>query len=81
MTTIEAIALIFLFWWLTCETAWDMRDRRIPVWFSLVMLVPGAVWLAIFTSPWAAVLIAISVISTELYNRFKVIGLIGVFAP
>ncbi len=81
MTTIEVIALTILFCWLAFEAAWDLRDRRIPIWFSLVMLIPGAIWLATCTALWAVVLIAISLISTELYNRFKVIGLIGIFAP
>jgi len=78
----NAIALLCLFCWLVLETIWDLRarDRRIPVWLSLVILLPGLVWLGYFVSPWAALLMSISVASTELYPRSLVVGFLGLFA-
>jgi hypothetical protein len=39
----EIIALITLFLWLTLGTIWDLRakDHKLPLWFSLVLLLPG----------------------------------------
>jgi len=65
---------------LTFETFWDLRDHRIPVWFSLVMLLPGLVWLTISISPWPAVLVAVSLAFTELVRR-TLAGIVGIFAP
>ena len=76
----NTITLACLFAWLTFETFWDLRDHRIPVWFSLVMLLPGLVWLTISISPWPAVLVAVSLAFTELVRR-TLAGIVGIFAP
>ena len=79
----ESIVLAVLFLWLIFETIWDLRakDHKIPVWFSLVMLLPGLVWLGYYVSPWAALLMAISIASTEIYPLSLVVGFLGLFAP
>jgi len=79
----EIVALITLFLWLTFETIWDLRakDHKIPVWFSLVMLLPGLAWLGYFVSPWAALLMAVSIASTEIYPYSLASGFLGLFAP
>jgi hypothetical protein len=83
MTIPNAIALLCLFLWLTFETLWDLRsrDHAIPVWLSLALLLPGLVWLGYFVSPWAALLMAVSLLSTEIYQRSLVVGFVGLFAP
>ena len=81
MAWTNLIILIALFLWLGFETIWDLRDRKIPIWFSLATVLPGLVWLGCFVSPWVAVLMAISIISTEIYRRSIVFGFIGIFAP
>ena len=82
MPIYESIALVALFLWLTFETIWDLRakDHKIPVWFSLVMLLPGLAWLGYFVSPWAALLMAVSIASTEIYPHSLVLGFLGLFA-
>jgi len=82
MPIYESIALVALFLWLTFETIWDLRakDHKIPIWFSLVMLLPGLVWLGYFVSPWAALLMTISIASTEIYPFSLVLGFLGLFA-
>jgi len=75
------ITLVCLFAWLVFETVWDLRDRNIPIWFSLAMLIPGVIVLAVGVSLWPAILIAISVACTEAYRRAKLIALIGIVVP
>jgi Flp pilus assembly protein protease CpaA len=75
------ITLVCLFAWLVFETVWDLRDRNIPIWFSLTMLIPGFIVLAVGVSLWPAILIAISVACTEAYRRAKLIALIGIVVP
>jgi hypothetical protein len=79
----EIIALAYLFCWLVFETIWDLRtcDHAIPVWFSLAILLPALVWLGYFVSPWAALLMAVSIVSTDIYQRSLVLGFLGMFAP
>jgi hypothetical protein len=81
MTFAIIIALASLFAWLVFETIWDLRDRNIPIWFSLAMLVPGVIMLAVGVSVWAAILMGISVACTEAYRREKLIALIGIVLP
>lgn len=78
----KIIALVYLFCWLVFETIWDLRarDHTIPIWFSLAVLLPGLVWLGYFVSPWAALLMAASIASTEIYPRSVLIGSLGLFA-
>ena len=79
----EVIALIILFLWLTLGTIWDLRskDQKIPLWFSLVLLLPGLAWLGYFVSPWAALLMAVSIASAKIYPFSLVLGSLGLFAP
>ena len=81
MTFANAIILICLFAWLVFETIWDLRDRNIPIWFSLAMLVPGVIILAVGVSVWPAILMVVSVACTEAYRRTKLVALVGIFAP
>ena len=81
MTFANAIILICLFAWLVFETIWDLRDRNIPIWFSLAMLVPGVIKLAVGVSVWPAILMVVSVACTEAYRRTKLVALVGIFAP
>jgi len=81
MTFANAITLVCLFAWLVFETIWDLRNRNIPIWFSLAMLVPGVIMLAVGVSVWAAILMGISVACTEAYRRTKLVALVGIFAP
>jgi hypothetical protein len=82
MSIPEIMAPAFLFCWLSFEAVWDLRakDHKLPVWFSLVMLIPGLIWLAYFVSPWAAILMAVSIASTEISPRSIVAGSLGMFA-
>ena len=79
----EFIALVTLFLWLAFETIWDLRvkDHKIPVWFSLVLLLPGLAWPGYFVSPWAALLMAVSIASTKIYPYSLVLGSLGLFSP
>ncbi len=65
-----------LFAWLTFETIWDLRDRRIPLWFSLFMLIPGIILLGL--DSWrTAILIILSLVFTEVRNSNPSLGLAG----
>ena len=81
MALTNIIPLACLFAWLVFETIWDLRDRNIPIWFSLVMLVSGVVLLAVGVSVWPVILMVVSIACTEAYRRAKLIALIGIFAP
>ncbi len=79
----EIIALITLFILLAFETIWNLRakDHKLPVWFSIVLLLPGLAWLGYFVSPWAAILMAVSIASSKIYPYSLVLGSLGLFAP
>jgi len=83
MPIYEIIVQITLFLWLTLGTIWDLRakDHKIPLWFSLVMLLPGLIWLGYYVSLWAALLMAVSIASVNIYPHSLVIGSLGLFAP
>jgi hypothetical protein len=81
MTLANIITLTCLFAWLIFETIWDLRDRNIPIWFSLAMLVPGFIMLVVGVSVWPAILMVVSVVCTEAYRRAKPIALVGIVAP
>jgi hypothetical protein len=82
MSIQEMIAVVYLFCWLVFETIWDLRakDHKIPIWFSVAVVLLGLVWLGYFVSPWAALLMAASIVSTEIFPRSMVAGVIGMFA-
>jgi len=70
--------LWLLFGWLVFETVWDLRSHNVPVWFSLVMLIPGIVLLAI-ASPFVVILAAVSLLSTEISRRYWLVGMAGMY--
>jgi len=60
--------LWLLFGWLVFETVWDLRSHSLPVWFSLVMLLP-ALALTFVLSPTVALLVLFSAAATEIRGR------------
>jgi len=79
----ESIILTALFLWLTFETIWDLRakDHKIPIWFSLLNAPARTGLVGLFVSPWAALLMAVSIASTEIYPHSLVLGFLGLFGP
>ncbi len=69
-----------LFAWLTLEAIWDLRNQNVPVWFSLVMLLPGIILLA-FDSFLVAIMVVISLASTEVVQRIRPLGIAGLYLP
>jgi len=69
-----------LFAWLTLEAIWDLRNQNVPVWFSLVMLLPGIILLA-FDSFLVAINVVISLASTEVVQRIRPLGIAGLYLP
>jgi len=66
--------------WLTLEAIWDLRNQNIPVWFSLVMLIPGIILLG-FDSFLVAIMVVISLASTEVVQRIRPLGIAGLYLP
>ncbi len=66
--------------WLTLEAIWDLRNHDIPIWFSLVMLLPGIILLA-FDSFLAAIMVVMSLASTEVVQRIRPLGIAGLYLP
>ncbi len=80
-TQVEMIQTVLpwlLLAWLTLEAIWDLRNQNVPVWFSLVMLIP-ALTLTFLVSPWAAVLVAVSLVSTEVRHQLPMAGTLGMY--
>jgi len=73
---IDSVLPWLLFAWLVIETVWDLRSHDVPVWFSLVMLIPGLALVGLF-SPWGAVVIVLSLLATEVVKRSPLSGVIG----
>jgi len=71
MTFTTILILVALFAWLVYETIQDLKDQNLPAWFSLAMLIPGVILLAVNRSIWPALLTTASVASTELYTQEK----------
>ncbi|MGB8212001.1 MAG: hypothetical protein WCE68_00450 [Anaerolineales bacterium] len=67
MPLLNSALLVCLCLWMILETIQDLRDRNIPVWYSLSIIMFGLVWLLANKTPWAALLMGISIISTEIY--------------
>jgi len=55
--------------WMTFEAGWNLFQRRLPVWFSLIPLGAGLVYLAVGDHAWLAVIIALAVMATEIEAR------------
>jgi len=55
--------------WMTFEAGWNLFQRRLPVWFSLVPLGAGLVFLATTGQAWLAAIIALAVMATEIEAR------------
>ena len=64
----EVIGIPLLIWQ-TASAVWDLRDRRIPVWFSLIPLVAGILYFGIMVSPLGAALLLVSILGTNLSPR------------
>lgn len=66
MTPVQEIAIPTLFAWLLAETIWDLKERDIPRWFSVIPLTAGLIHLA-WTGNWlAALLMAFSILGTHI---------------
>ncbi|MBC8507531.1 MAG: hypothetical protein H8D34_21910 [Chloroflexi bacterium] len=52
--------------WMTFEAGWNLFQRRLPVWFSLIPLGAGLVYLATTGQTWLAAIIALAVMATEI---------------
>jgi len=55
--------------WMTFEAGWNLFQRRLPVWFSLVPLGTGLVSLVATGHVWLAAVIALAVMATEIETR------------
>lgn len=77
LQTLSASALLV---WLGWETAWDLKDHNIPLWFSLVPLGAGLIWRAVNGDWLLAILMALLVISTNFSNPVLRIGFVGAIA-
>ncbi len=61
--------------WMTFEAGWNLFQRRLPVWFSLIPLGAGLVYLAATGQAWLAVVIALAVMATEIETRpLRIVG-------
>ena len=55
--------------WMTFEAGWNLFRRRLPLWFSLIPLGVGLVYLVISDQVWLAAIIALAVMATEIEAR------------
>ena len=55
--------------WMTFEAVWNLFRRRLPLWFSLIPLGAGLVYLAVSNQAWIAATIALAVMATEIETR------------
>jgi Flp pilus assembly protein protease CpaA len=69
MLSVHELIGIPLFIWQAASAVWDLRDRRIPVWFSLIPLISGILYFGIMVSPLGAVLLLVSILGTNLSPR------------
>jgi len=51
------------------EAGWNLFRRRLPLWFSLIPLGAGLVYLAVGDHAWLAAIIALAVMTTEIEAR------------
>lgn len=71
ITPIYPILLI----WMAFEAGWNLFQRRLPVWFSLIPLGAGCTYLVAAGQIWLALIIALAVMATEIGARpFRVVG-------
>jgi len=71
------ITLIYplLLIWMTFEAGWNLFQRRLPVWFSLIPLGAGLIYLAVTGQVWLAAIIALAVMATEIEARpLRIVG-------
>lgn len=76
MTAVQEIVIPVLFVWLLVETIWDLKDRDIPRWFSIIPLAIGLIHLA-WVGYWpAAVLMVLSILGTHInyQGRYVVVA-------
>ena len=61
--------------WMTFEAVWNLFRRRLPLWFSLIPLGAGLVYLAVSNQVWIAATIALAVMATEIETRpLRIVG-------
>jgi hypothetical protein len=76
MTPVQEVAIPILFAWLFVETIWDLKERDIPRWFSIIPLATGLIHLA-WVGDWpAALLMLISILGTHITHpgRYVVVA-------
>lgn len=62
MTLIYPLLLI----WMTFEAGWNLFQRRLPLWFSLIPLGAGLIYLSATGQVWFVAIIALAVMATEI---------------
>ena len=61
--------------WMAFEAGWNLFQRRLPLWFSLIPLGAGLIYLAVSDQAWLAAIIALAVMATEIEARpLRVVG-------
>ena len=84
LTPLQFIAWMLLLGWLFAESFWDIRNRNIPRWFSIIPLASGLVYLGVTTQWYAAALVTLSVgvtsVSHPALRRFVMACLLLVMA-
>ena len=76
MTQVQEIAIPVLLVWLLLETVWNLKDRDIPRWFSIIPLAAGLIHL-VWAGNWlAAVLMLFSILGTHITHsgRYVVVA-------
>ena len=81
MTTVQEMTIPILFAWLFVETIWDLKERDIPRWFSIIPLATGLIHLAWVGNWLAALLMLISILGTHITHpgRYVVVAAPVVF--
>lgn len=69
-------AIPILFVWLLAETIWDLKERDIPHWFSIIPLATGLIHLAWVGNWLAALLMLIPILGTRISHpgRYVVVA-------
>jgi hypothetical protein len=81
MNVVQEIAIPILLVWLLAETLWDLKNRDIPRWFSIIPLTAGLIHLA-WVGNWpAALLMVFSILGTHISHpgRYVIVAAPVVF--
>ncbi|MBU0510187.1 MAG: hypothetical protein KJ638_00600 [Chloroflexi bacterium] len=71
----HSITTGLLFVWLIAETVWDFKNPEIPRWFSIIPLSLGLIAFAL-GSGWGALLLAASILATNITHPWPRRGLV-----